>query len=154
MENNSRRDIGKRLIAIREKLELTQEELGKILAGKDAQGKENKPIARETISKYESGSMDISKGAQLELFSTLNVSKEYLFHGVGEMFAQSVSEKSFSLAKETGKPNKDTPYPPPTTLAEYLLLGRVNDLESRIEELTRLLEEKKKKGKKDEDVED
>lgn len=69
-------DIGRRLKEVRESLGQSQEEFAKTLLGTSN---------KATISKYELGKLPIASKAEVVLFTTLGISKDWLYEGVGEM---------------------------------------------------------------------
>ena len=130
MKEDNNKSIGLRLKEVRNDLKINQEDFGYILSGLDPNNKgEEKPtIDKSTVSKYENGTMEISKGAIVELISTLGISKTWLMTGRGAM-KLNAGQKIQALAQETGKPhgdNKDT-----AGLKNYLKEDKIEKLESK-----------------------
>lgn len=120
-------EIGKRLKQVRVMLDKTQEDFSEILLGK-----KNKA----TISAYELGKLPIADKAKVVLFSTLNVNKDWLLTGEGQMF---LSDKT--------EPNRRFPHPNKfvrlLNLDDFLKVERTD---TEIRNYWRLLKEAEKNG--------
>lgn len=103
-------------------------------------------VDQSHYNKCEKGERNLSEDNYKDIQALYGLNMNWLLSGEGEMFI-STSDKAHSLAQSTGKPNKDTSYPPPQTLAEYLLLNRLNEMERDLAEARRRIDELKKKGK-------
>lgn len=75
MEENIYTQIGKRIRTIRELKGITQTQLGKMLSPS---------VTATAISLYESGGREPSLTVIIDIASALQVSKEYLIHGIDE----------------------------------------------------------------------
>lgn len=76
----SKSEIGQRVVLLRKKLEMTQEELGQALSMK-----------KSGMSKIESGENTLTEKNQEILHQRFGVSKSWLMTGEGDMFIQSAS---------------------------------------------------------------
>ncbi|MFA6058911.1 MAG: LexA family transcriptional regulator [Taibaiella sp.] len=79
-------DQGKRIKAVRKALKKTQKEFGELLK-----------VDQTTISKYENGELDLSKGAKYEMVTSLGVPREYIEEGTGRMFIGDFVDKKESF---------------------------------------------------------
>jgi len=95
--------IGERLSAIRRHFKCTQDEFGEKLKGN------GEKIDKGTISKYEKDKLEIAAKVKVELYSTLNVGKEWLETGRGKMFNNetSLKDKGQNTQENEPKGSKD-----------------------------------------------
>lgn len=83
----SKSEIGQRVVLLRKKLEMTQEELGQALSMK-----------KSGMSKIESGENTLTEKNQEILHQRFGVNKSWLVTGEGDMFIQSAAPDMATIA--------------------------------------------------------